>query len=226
MMSEEEWQNFVYAAFHDLREPLRSISAFAQLLERQRPEDKEAAELKAFIIDGVGRVNALIEDVLTYVRTGNSERRTMLNLGALVQWAILNLDKPIRETGAKITYHDLPEALVDESQFVQLFQQLLSNSLKYRSSEPPQIEVSAREEEDAYVISVVDNGVGVDPEYSERIFGAFKRLQGREVSGSGLGLALCRKIVEAHGGRIWVESDGSSVAPSDLLSRCHRAARG
>ncbi len=208
MMSEEEWQNFVYAAFHDLREPLRSISAFAQLLERQHSEDKEAAELKVFIIEGVERVNALIEDVLTYVRTGNSQRRTMLNLSALVQWAMLNLEKPIRETGAKITYHDLPEVLVDESQFVQLFQQLLSNSLKYRSSEPPQIEVSAREEEDAYVISVVDNGIGVEPEYGERIFGAFKRLQGREVSGSGLGLALCRKIVEGHGGRIWVESDG------------------
>ncbi len=207
-MSDEEWQKFVYAAFHDLREPLRSISAFAQLLERQRAEDKDAAELKAFIIEGVERVNTLIEDVLTYVRTGNSQHRTLLNLRSVVQWAMLNLDKTIRETGAKITCRELPEVLVDESQFVQLFQQLLSNALKYRSADPPQIEVSAREEEDAHVISVVDNGVGIEPEYNERIFGAFKRLQGREVSGSGLGLALCRKIVEAHGGKIWVESNG------------------
>jgi light-regulated signal transduction histidine kinase (bacteriophytochrome) len=131
-----------------------------------------------------------------------------VNLNSVVQWALLNLERSVRESGAQVVFSELPVVSVDESQMVQLFQNLLSNALKYRSGEVPRIEVASQETEGAHTISVRDNGIGIEPAYQKQIFTAFKRLHGREVPGTGLGLALCRKIVEGHGGRIWVESDG------------------
>jgi signal transduction histidine kinase len=207
-LANEELQQFTYAASHDLQEPLRSISSYAQLLQRQFAENKEAQEFTSFIVDGVNRMNALIRDLLTYSRMGTSPKRTAIGLSALLQWSLLNLERSVRETGAQVTYGDLPQVSADETQIVQLFQNLLSNSFKYRSADPPKIEISADEGIDFYTISVKDNGIGIDPRFHQQVFGVFKRLHGREVPGTGIGLALCRKIVEGHGGKIWVESDG------------------
>lgn len=205
----EELQVFSYAVSHDLKEPLRSISNYAELLERHYAGDERTAEFRFFITDGVKRVNTLIENLLTYSKTGAPTRRTAIKLNAAVQWALLNLEQAVRESGAQIRCGDLPVLVVDEIQMVQLFQNLLLNSLRYRSSDAPKIEVSAEEGADAYTIAVRDNGMGIDPQYHQQIFTAFKRLHGREIPGTGLGLALCRKIVEGHGGRIWVESEGT-----------------
>ncbi len=204
----EELRQFSYSASHDLKEPLRSVSINAQLLQRHYSGDERAAEFTSFILDAAERMNGLLETLLIYSRTGSPAKRSGVNLKAVVQWALFNLDRSIKDSRAQITFGDLPVLAVDETQLVQVFQHLLSNSLKYRSSEEPKIEVSSEEEVETYTISVRDNGIGIDPKYQEQIFGAFKRLHGREVPGSGLGLALCRKIVEGHGGRIWVESDG------------------
>jgi light-regulated signal transduction histidine kinase (bacteriophytochrome) len=205
----EELQVFSYAVSHDLKEPLRSISSYAQLLQRHYPNDERAAELTSFITDGVKRVNTLIENLLTYSRTGAPNRRTAINLNSVIQWALLNLERSIRESGAQVTCGDLPALIADESQMVQLFQNLILNSLKYRSSDAPVIHISAEAGDDSYTIALRDNGIGIEPRYHQQIFTAFKRLHGREVPGTGLGLALCRKIVEGHGGRIWVESEGT-----------------
>jgi light-regulated signal transduction histidine kinase (bacteriophytochrome) len=201
-------QHFSYAASHDLKEPLRTISTYTQLLQREYGDAPQAAEFTAFIADGIQRMNALIESLVIYSRTGAPRRRIAVSLQSLIQWALLNLEPYVRESGAQITCGDLPTVMVDETQMVQLFQNLLSNALKYRSSDPPCIVVSSDETAEGYIISVQDNGIGIDPRYQSQIFAPFKRLHGREVPGVGLGLALCRKIVEGHGGRIWVESDG------------------
>ena len=208
----EELQQFAYAASHDLQEPLRSIATYAQLLERRYAGDANASEYTHFIVDGVNRMNVLIRDLLTYSRTGNSPKRTTVQLDALVQWSLLNLQQAVQETKAEVTYGGLPEISVDESQMVQVFQNLLSNALKYRSEEPPKIRITAEEGPTSYTIAVADNGQGIQPRFHKQVFGVFKRLHGREVPGTGIGLALCRKIVESHGGQIWVESDGENGA--------------
>lgn len=202
----EEMQHFVYAVSHDLRQPLRTISSFAQLVKRQHATDAETSELTSLIADAVKEMNTLIEELLKYSRINTSPARTMVNLTAIVQWAWFNLQAPVHESGAQISYHDLPELPVDESQFVELFQQLFSNSLKFRSAEAPKIEVRA-EENEGYAISVRDNGIGIDPKYRDLVFAPFKRLHGKEIPGVGLGLAVCRKIARAHGGEIWLESE-------------------
>jgi PAS domain S-box-containing protein len=206
----EELQQFAYAASHDLQEPLRTIASFTQLLERRYSKDKDASDYTALIVEGVSRMNVLIRDLLQYSRLGSAAelKRTPLELGNALQWALLNLDHSIREKKATVTHESLPEVIADESQMVQLFQNLIGNSLKYKTDLPPLIHVGVEEEEDDWVVSVRDNGIGIEPEYKDKIFGVFKRLHGRDVPGTGIGLAICRKIVENHGGRIWVESDG------------------
>jgi signal transduction histidine kinase len=213
----EELQQFAYAASHDLQEPLRSIASFTQLLERRYTKnDTEAAEYMQLIIEGVTRMNLLIADLLKYSRLGDAAQltKTPFDLSNALQWAKLNLDSQIRELKATVSHGTLPEVIANESQIVQVFQNLLSNALKYRSDLPPLIHVSAEETPDDWIISVRDNGEGINPEYlqkdQEQIFGVFKRLHNRTVPGTGIGLALCRKIIQNHGGRIWVESDGKN----------------
>ena len=207
-----ELQQFAYAASHDLQEPLRTMSSYAQLLERRYGGDKEASEYTAFIVEGVSRMHTLISDLLTYSRVGAASelKRAPFQLGNALQWALLNLDHSLREKKATVTYDEMPEVIANESQMTQLFQNLLSNSLKYKGDLPPLIHVGAESDGDEWIVSVRDNGEGIKPEYKDHIFGVFKRLHGREVSGTGIGLAICRKIVENHGGRIWVESDGKN----------------
>ena len=137
-------------------------------------------------------------------------KRAPFELSNALQWALLNLDRSIHEYKATVTHDDLPEVIANESQMTQLFQNLLSNSLKYKSSLPPLIHVAAEDSGDEWLVSVRDNGVGIKPEYANHVFGVFKRLHGRDVPGTGIGLAICRKIVENHGGRIWVKSDGKN----------------
>jgi PAS domain S-box-containing protein len=208
----DELQQFAYAASHDLQEPLRTISSYAQLLERRYGGEKEASEYTAFIVEAVSRMNTLISDLLTYSRVGAASalKRAPFELSNALQWALLNLDRSIHEYKATVTHDDLPEVIANESQMTQLFQNLLSNSLKYKSSLPPLIHVAAEDSGDEWLVSVRDNGVGIKPEYANHVFGVFKRLHGRDVPGTGIGLAICRKIVENHGGRIWVKSDGKN----------------
>ena len=205
-----ELQQFAYAASHDLQEPLRTIASYTQLIERRYSSDQEASEFTGFIVEGVQRMNTLIHDLLLYSRVSGAEklRRTPVLLKNAVQFSLLNLDRAIKEEGATITQDELPEVIADETQMVQLFQNLLSNALKYRSERPPEIHVGSEELDEEWLITVRDNGIGIEPQYHTQVFGVFKRLHGRSISGTGIGLAICRKIVESHGGRIWIESDG------------------
>ncbi|MBV8551404.1 MAG: hypothetical protein JOY54_08895 [Acidobacteriaceae bacterium] len=208
----EELQQFVYAASHDLQQPLRTISTYTQLLQRELGKDKPPAEFTSFIIDAAHQMSQLVRDLLTYSRTAVSIRRTNVHLNVPLQSALFKLAQPIRETNATIVVHELPEVQADEAQLAQLFDYIICNSLLYRGTEPPTIEVSAEEGPDAFTIAVQDNGTGIEPRFHEQVFIPFKRLVGKSIPGSGLGLSLCRKIVRAHGGNIWVESDGQNGA--------------
>ncbi len=204
----EELQFFVYAASHDLQQPLRAIGTHAQLLQREYPTDERAREFISVIIDGAGQMNGLIRDLLNYSRTGNVAQPTTLKLTAPLQWALFNLAGAIQEAGARITTGEMPEAVADEKQMVTVFEHLLSNSIRYRGSEPLSVEIASESGDDFHTISVHDNGVGIKTEYHEKVFEPFKRLHAKNIPGSGLGLSICRKIVRAHHGKIWVESDG------------------
>lgn len=206
----EEMQHFLYAVNHDLRQPLRSILTNAQLLERKRPQDSELKEYTSPIIEGASEINTLVESLVNYSRVGTIQRKSLIRLDIVLQLALLKVQKMVQESNARINYRDLPEAEVDESQFTQVFEHLLTNSIKYRGGEPPDIDVSATEDINALRISVRDNGVGIKPEYHQTVFVPFKRLHGKEIPGMGLGLSICKKIVMAHGGKIWIESDGQN----------------
>lgn len=204
----EDMQHLIYAVSHDLRTPLRAIASYTELLQRQYGADAEASELSAYAAEGVKEMNTLIEDLLKYSRAGNSPRRTNIGLSLIAQWAIANVQSAWRLAGGEIKCEDLPRVNIDESQFVQVFQHLFSNALKFRSDAPPRVQITFEEGDDAFTVSVRDNGLGIDPSYLETVFLPFKRLQGKDVPGNGLGLSVCRKIVRAHGGRIWAESAG------------------
>jgi signal transduction histidine kinase len=205
----QELQEFVYAASHDLKEPLRSISSYTQLLQRHASEPEQMAEYSRFIIDGVNSASKLLEQLLRLSRAGSNPKRSMVKLGVPLQAALFRLQSLSRELHAEVVCGDLPEFSVDQSQFAQLLEHLVDNSLKYRSAAPPRIEISGEETDDGLLLAVRDNGVGIPPEFHQHVFAPFKRLHGREIPGAGLGLAISRKIVEAHDGKIWVESDGT-----------------
>jgi len=209
--SNEELQQFAYVASHDLQEPLRMVSSYTQLLARRYATlfDGDAREFMAFIVDGATRMKQLIEDLLAYSRVGMRGREFQLtDCGASLQSALVNLRAAIDASGTTITHDPLPSVTADGSQLAQLFQNIIGNAIKFRSAEAPCIHVRAQEQDDAWVISIKDNGVGIDPPYFERIFIMFQRLHGKgEYPGTGIGLAICKKIVDRHGGRIWVESE-------------------
>lgn len=207
--SNGELYHFAYAVGHDLKAPLRTVSSFAQLLaSRMKDQGGEAQEFVAFIENAVKGMNKFLEDLLTYAQAGPRTqpelKATDLNLA--LEWALMNMSSAVLETGAQIKHDPLPEIRADQAQMVQLFQNLIGNALKYRSERPPEVNISARRAENYFVVSVSDNGIGIAPQYHQSIFGIFKRLHGADVAGSGLGLALCKRVVENHGGRIWVES--------------------
>ncbi len=208
--SNADLQQFAYITSHDLQEPLRTIASYAQLLAVQH-EGKLGAdsdESIRYIVEGTRRMHVLIRDLLLYSRVTNVEGLAYapVSLRSAVEWSLQNLELAMKETGAVVSgYHDLPVVSADRIQIVQLFQNLIGNALKYRSEIPLEIVIGAEPCNGEWVISVRDNGIGIDARFHDRIFGLFKRLN-RDKAGTGIGLAICKKIVEKHGGRLWVES--------------------
>jgi PAS domain S-box-containing protein len=209
--SNDELQQFAYVASHDLQEPLRMVASYTQLLAKRYKGrlDSEADEFIAYAVDGSNRMQGLIQDLLAYSRSGTNEKalREVSSEKAL-QDALSNLQATIQESGALVTHDLLPAITSDDTQLVQVFQNLVGNAIKYRSAEVPHVHVSATKNGGKdWIFSVRDNGLGIDPQYFERIFVLFQRLHGREqFKGTGIGLTICKKIVERLGGRIWVES--------------------
>jgi PAS domain S-box-containing protein len=208
--SNAELQQFAYVASHDLQEPLRMISSYTQLLMRRYGTlfDQDAKEFMGFIVDGAARMKQLIEDLLAYSRVGTrGHDLEPTDAQAAFDQALANLRASIDTTGATVTHDALPTVRADASQLVQLFQNLVGNALKFRSADAPRVHVDAQERDAEWIFSVRDNGIGIDPQYFERIFVIFQRLHSKaEYPGTGIGLAICKKIVDRHGGRIWVES--------------------
>jgi signal transduction histidine kinase len=204
-----ELKQFVYFTSHDLQEPLRAVAGFTQLLARRYREklDDDAHEYAGFILDGVNRMSALIDDLLAYSRVGASDAGDLrkVGIGDVVRMALRNLQVAVHDADADVSVGDLPEVYADTRLLVQLFQNLIGNALKYRSDRKPHIHISAMESGPDYIVSVEDNGIGIEPAYAEVVFGIFKRLHGHEYPGTGVGLAICKRIVERHQGRIWVE---------------------
>ena len=209
--SNSDLQQFAYAASHDLQEPLRGIAGFAGLLEKRYKGkfDRKADEFIDYIIDDVKRMQALINDLLEYSRIeakGKVFKAT--NCSVALEEAFYNLRSVIEETAADITYDLLPTVMADAPQLKRLFQNLIGNAIKFRGKERPRIHISAERKENNWVFSVKDNGIGFDVQFADRIFVVFQRLHARqEYPGTGIGLAICKKIVEHHGGHIWVESE-------------------
>lgn len=210
--SNSELQQFAYVASHDLQEPLRMVSSYVRLLERRYKEklDADADEFITYAADGAKRMQRLINDLLQYSRVGTRNRPfEPTDCEAVLNQVLANLQVAIERNNARITRDPLPTVVADQTQLAQVFQNLIDNALKFRGEAPPLIHVSARRNGSHWIFSVHDNGVGIDPQYSDRIFVIFQRLHGREeYPGTGIGLAICKKIVERHDGRIWVESNG------------------
>ncbi len=207
-----ELQQFAYVASHDLKEPLRMVSSYVQLLARRYRGklDADADEFIAFAVDGANRMQSMITDLLSYSRvTTQGKPFEPTDMNAVFDRATANLQLAIEEFGAVVTRDDLPTICADGAQMVQLLQHLVGNAIKFRrSDERPEIHVAARQQGGEWIFSVSDNGMGIEPKDHERVFHIFQKLHGRgEYPGNGIGLAICRKIVERHGGRIWVESD-------------------
>jgi PAS domain S-box-containing protein len=210
--SNEELERFAYVASHDLQEPLRMVVSYLDLLNKRYGSklDQEADEYITFARNGAKRMRQLIEDLLTLSRISpkRSQNITEIPLGEAVGPALENLKVAIDESKAEIVVNHLPPVMGDQMQFTQLFQNLIGNALKYRVAAPPKIEISAERDAMNWVISVKDNGIGFEMKFSDRIFAVFQRLHGREqYSGNGVGLAICKRIVERHGGKIWARSE-------------------
>jgi len=211
MRSNEELEQFAYVASHDLQEPLRMVGSYMQLIEsRYRGKlDADADKFIGFAVDGAKRMQALIRGLLAYSRVGaRAKHFGKADCEELFKSAIADLRLAVEESGASITHDRLPTVNADKTQLTQLFQNLLSNALKFRGQEKPQVHVSALQNDHVWTFSIKDNGIGIDPHFFERIFIIFQRLHARgEYPGTGIGLAVCKKIVERHGGKIWVESE-------------------
>jgi PAS domain S-box-containing protein len=204
-----ELEEFAYVASHDLQEPLRMVNIYTQLLFKSLAiEDPRLTQYASFVHQGVHRMEALLRDLLTFSRNVHTEEiaSSTADLSASLNEALAVLDTRIKETHAVITAPALPAARGDTPQLAHVFQNLLSNSLKYRSAANPRIDIRCEPKGNRWIISVRDNGIGFDQKYAERIFGLFKRLHKDEYPGTGLGLAICQRIVERYGGRMWAES--------------------
>jgi PAS domain S-box-containing protein len=209
--SNSELQQFAYVASHDLQEPLRMIGSYTQLLERRYGDkfDQDAREFMGFIVEGATRMKQLIEDLLAYSRVGTRGKELQrVQSQAALDRALVNLRAAIEANGAAVTHGELPEVNADDTQLTQLLQNLIGNAIKFRrEGEQPRIHVDAEETGGEWRFSVADNGIGIESQYYDRIFMVFQRLHTRdEYPGTGIGLAICKKVVDRHGGRIWVES--------------------
>jgi PAS domain S-box-containing protein len=203
-------EQFAYVASHDLQEPLRTVVSYLQLLERQYRAklDERGQEFLGYAVEGGKRMSALINDLLDFSRVGRQAHALeTTDADAALSGALANLENVIAESRAVVTHERLPVVTADAGLLVQLFQNLIGNAIKFRGTATPRIDIRVKEEPGELVFAVQDNGIGIEPEYFERIFVIFQRLHGREdYPGTGIGLALCKRIVQHHGGRIWVES--------------------
>jgi len=209
--SNEDLEQFAYVASHDLQEPLRMISSYTQLLERRYKDklDEDANDFINFAVDGANRMQKLINDLLDFSRVKTrGELFKEVDSHAMLGSALSNLRVLIAETNTLVTNDNLPKISADKSQFVRIFQNLIDNAIKFHRKESPRIHVSAQEKEDEWLFSVRDNGIGIDKQFQERIFTIFQTLHGKEeYPGTGIGLAICKRIVQRHGGKIWFESE-------------------
>jgi light-regulated signal transduction histidine kinase (bacteriophytochrome) len=208
--SNTELQQFAYIASHDLTEPLRMIRSYLELLSHREREslDAESQEFVSYALDGAKRMQGLMADLLAYARVGSrGQPFEPTDCEAVLQGAMANLQLSITENDAVVEHEPLPTVLGDPFQLTQLFQNLIGNAIKFRGSAPPRIQISADRQESEWLFRVRDNGIGIEPRNYERIFVLFQRLHTRqEYPGTGMGLAICKKIVERHGGRLWVTS--------------------
>ncbi|MEU5265927.1 ATP-binding protein [Amycolatopsis sp. NPDC021455] len=209
--SNADLEQFAYVASHDLQEPLRKVASFCQLLQRryQGLLDERGEQYIEYAVDGAKRMQVLINDLLAFSRVGRRPgERVLVDTGVLVDDALANLDVALSLSGGKVSRGDLPEVRVEPALMTAVFQNLIGNALKFKGETPPEVRVTAEREGDDWVFSVTDNGIGIDAEYAERVFALFQRLHTRAAyPGTGIGLALCRRIVEHHGGRIWLDTE-------------------
>jgi signal transduction histidine kinase len=209
--SNAELEQFAYVASHDLQEPLRKVTSFCQLLqERYGGElDERADQYIEFAVDGAKRMQDLINDLLAFSRVGRVVgHRVSVPLGSLAEAAIADLTAILTATDGSVSVGELPEAAVEPTLMRTVFQNLVANAIKFHGDEPPRVRIDSRREQKQWLITVADNGIGIEPEYAERIFVIFQRLHGRaSYAGTGIGLAMCRKVIEYHGGRIWLDTE-------------------
>jgi light-regulated signal transduction histidine kinase (bacteriophytochrome) len=212
--SNDELQQFAYITSHDLQEPLRTIASFTQLLERRYKNklDSDADEFIDFVVDAAARMKEMIQGLLDYSRVGTKGGEfNFTDTKKVLTIVLSNLHAAIIENKAEIDYDELPIVLADENQLIQLFQNLISNAIKFKKKNvTPKIRISTRKDEKKgeYIFSVSDNGIGLEPQYKNKVFEVFKRLHAMdEYKGAGIGLAISKRIIERHGGRIWVESE-------------------
>lgn len=210
--SNADLEQFAYAASHDLQEPLRMVSIYSQMLKKKYEGkiDAEADTFIQFAVDGARQMDFLLRDLLAYSQATSEvvkEPGTGVSAAKALQKALANLNAAIEECGTRITHGDLPVVFMAEVHLVQLFQNLVSNAMKYRGAQIPFIHVGCRKERSEWVFSVQDNGMGIEEQYLKQVFGVFKRLHGKQYPGTGIGLAICQRIVDRYGGRIWVESE-------------------
>jgi signal transduction histidine kinase len=211
----EDLNQFAFAASHDLQEPLRMITTYSQLLvngfDGQLPDEAELCV--RFITQGTSRMRSLLVDLLAYTQlAAEEESAEAVNLEAVCKKALENLKAVIEETQAEITVEPLPTVRGQGVHFLQVFQNLIGNAIKYKSEQRPRIHISATPQGGGWRIAVADNGIGIEAQYHKRVFGVFKRLHGRSIPGTGIGLAICQRVVERYGGRIWVESEANRGA--------------
>lgn len=224
--SNERLEQFAYTAAHDLREPLRAISAYTEVLVQETQMDAPFREMAKFIVDGAARMSSLIDDLLAFASTGMCEPPKRVDLQSAIEQAQQNLMLEIRESSARITVDHLPTVVGNEIHLVRLFQNLIGNAVKYRSAQLPEIHVASERIGPDCVIRIEDNGIGIAPEDQTSVFMPFVRLADRKIPGTGLGLAVCKNIVEGLGGKIWVESElgvGSTFCFTIVAAFANRA---
>ena len=206
----DDLNQFAFAASHDLQEPLRMVTSYSQLLVKSCGDQlgEESSLCIGFIEEGTGRMRRLLADLLAYIQIAarGKELDERVDLNNVLETATRNLNAAIKESGAAVSSDSLPVVWGQPVHFVQLFQNLISNAIKYRAASPPRVQVSVERLNGEWRFAVADNGMGIDTEYHQTIFGVFKRLHGRAIPGTGIGLAICQRVVERYGGRIWVES--------------------